>query len=110
MYEDLGRYKVTKQKEDVGRFKTASLREIGRTAPYMHNGLMPNLSGIIQMYNTGMPRPKPTEKQKDDPLFPTTDILLKPLNLTKEEMKALETFLLTLSSPIYRERIPKLPE
>lgn len=37
---------------------------------------MPNLSGIIQMYNTGMPRPKPTEKQKDDPLFPTTDFYL----------------------------------
>ena len=66
--------------------------------------------GVVQMYNTGMPRPKPTEKQKNDPLFPTTDSLLKPLNLTKEEQQALIAFLHTLSSTPTRERVPELPE
>ena len=109
-FEDLGRYNITGNREDVGKFKTPSLREVAHTAPYMHNGLMPHIEGVVQMYNTGMPRPKPTEKQKNDPLFPTTDPLLKPLNLTKEEQQALIAFLHTLSSTPTRERVPELPE
>ena len=38
-YEDLGRYNITKDPKDVGKFKTPTLREISETAPYMHNGL-----------------------------------------------------------------------
>ncbi|MDO4228362.1 MAG: cytochrome c peroxidase [Capnocytophaga sp.] len=110
VFEDLGRYNITHQREDVGRFKTPSLREVTHTAPYMHNGLMPHLEGIMEMYNVGMPRPKPNEKQKNDPLFPTTDELLKPLALSKEEREALIAFLHTLSSTPVRERIPELPE
>ena len=109
-FEDLGKYNITHKKEDVGKFKTPSLREIGRTAPYMHNGLMPNLEGIIKMYNAGMPRVKPKENQKNDSLFPVTDPLLKKLNLTKKEQNALKAFLLTLSSSPRREILPKLPE
>lgn len=109
-FEDLGKYNITHKKEDVGKFKTPSLREIGRTAPYMHNGLMPNLEGIIEMYNAGMPRVKPKENQKNDSLFPVTDPLLKKLNLTKKELNALKAFLLTLSSSPRREILPKLPE
>ena len=109
-FEDLGKYNITHKKEDVGKFKTPSLREIGRTAPYMHNGLMPNLEGIIEMYNAGMPRVKPKENQKNDSLFPITDPLLKKLNLTKKEQNALKAFLLTLSSSPRREILPKVPE
>lgn len=109
-FEDLGKYNITHKKEDVGKFKTPSLREIGRTAPYMHNGLMLNLEGIIEMYNAGMPRIKPKENQKNDSLFPVTDPLLKKLNLTKKEQNALKAFLLTLSSSPRREILPKLPE
>ena len=109
-FEDLGKFNITHKKEDVGKFKTPSLREIGRTAPYMHNGLMPNLEGIIEMYNAGMPRVKPKENQKNDSLFPVTDPLLKKLNLTKKEQNALKSFLLTLSSSPRREILPKLPE
>ena len=109
-FEDLGKYNITHKKEDVGKFKTPSLREIGRTAPYMHNGLMPNLEGIIEMYNAGMPRVKPKENQKNDSLFPVTDPLLKKLKVTKKEQNALKAFLLTLSSSPRREILPKLPE
>ncbi|MDO4881255.1 MAG: cytochrome c peroxidase [Capnocytophaga sp.] len=109
VFEDLGKYKITNNKEDVGKFKTPSLREVGRTAPYMHNGLVPNLDGVIEMYNAGMPRIKPKEHQKNDPLFPVTDPLLQKLNLTKEEREALKAFLHTLSSSPKREILPKLP-
>ena len=71
---------------------------------------MPNLEGIIEMYNARMPRVKPKENQKNDSLFPVTDPLLKKLNLTKKEQNALKAFLLTLSSSPRREILPKLPE
>ena len=108
-YEDLGRYKISKEKADVGRFKTASLREVARTAPYMHNGLISTLDEVIQMYDAGMAHPKPRKDQENDPLFPTTDPLLQKLSLTKEEKAALKAFLLTLSSPFKRESLPNLP-
>lgn len=110
MYEDLGKYKHSKKKEDVGSFRTPSLREVARTAPYMHNGFMPDLEGIVEMYNIGMPRPEPRENQKKDTLFPTTDRLLQPLNLSRKEKEALVAFLKTLSSPAYHERMPELPK
>ena len=37
-FEDLGRYLVTKNIDDVGAFKTPSLRLISQTKPYMHKG------------------------------------------------------------------------
>jgi len=108
-HEDLGRFKISKDTADVGRFKTASLREVARTAPYMHNGLIPSLDEVIQMYDAGMAHPKPRKDQQNDPLFPTTDPLLQKLSLTKEERAALKTFLLTLNSPAKREKMPELP-
>lgn len=99
-YEDLGRYAVTRKKSDIGAFKTPSLRGVSKTAPYMHNGLFPFLRGVLNAYNVGMFHPSPpsektTEAVKNLP-FPSTDKLLHNLNLTNEELEALEAFLLTL--------------
>lgn len=94
--QDLGRYEVTQAPEDVGRFRTPSLRGVGRTAPYMHNGIMPRLDGVVTFYNAGAARPRPRPEQANDPLFPTTDPLLRPLELTREERAALVAFLETL--------------
>ncbi|MFT3904598.1 MAG: cytochrome c peroxidase [Niabella sp.] len=109
-YEDLGRYNVTKNPADVGRFKTPSLRELLHTSPWMHNGLFNNLEGIINMYNSGMPQLPKTDAQRNDPLFPKTDTLLKPLNLTKTEIRQLMAFVQTLSGVPYRMRRPELPK
>lgn len=92
-FEDLGRYLVTKKNEDVGKFKTPTLRQISKTAPYMHNGFFKNLKSVINMYNNGMFHPNPNEKQKNDPKFPVTSKHLQKLNLTKDEQNALEAFL-----------------
>jgi cytochrome c peroxidase len=35
---ELGRFLVTKKREDIGAFKTEQLRNVGLTAPYMHDG------------------------------------------------------------------------
>lgn len=95
-YEDLGRYEVTKNIADVGAFKTPSLRGVAKSAPYMHNGLFPHLSGVIHAYNAGMANPTPKNDKIYNPPFPQTSHLLQKLNLSKEEMEALEAFLRAL--------------
>jgi len=92
-YEDLGRYLVTGNIEDVGAFRTPTLRGVSKTGPWMHNGLFPTLEGVLRMYNAGMPRPQPNENQAQDPLFPETSKLLKPLDLSEAEIMALKHFL-----------------
>jgi cytochrome c peroxidase len=108
-YEDLGRYRITKDVKDVGAFKTPSLRNIGRTAPYMHNGLF-ELPGVLRMYNAGMPTLRPKENQKDDPKFPTKSSLLKSLGLNKQDLADLEAFLRTLDEPTLRVRPPAISQ
>jgi cytochrome c peroxidase len=108
-FEDLGRYNITKFDADVGAFKTPSLRNVTRTAPYMHNGLF-ELEGVINIYNAGGFHPEPTDAQKDDPLFPKTSGLLKELNLSEQDKKDLQSFLTALEEPRTRIRTPDLPQ
>lgn len=94
--QDLGRYGVTGDPKDVGAFRTPSLRNVGRTGPYMHNGVFPHLEGVVTFYDAGGARPRPTEAQAKDPLFPETSPMMRPLELTREERAALVAFLETL--------------
>jgi cytochrome c peroxidase len=50
---DVGRYAVTRDSADRGRFKTPTLREIVRTAPYMHDGSLPTLERVVEFYDGG---------------------------------------------------------
>lgn len=109
-YEDLGRYKVTHKAEDVGRFRTPSLRDVIRTRPWMHNGLFDNIDGIMNMYSAGMPQPKPKPEQVGDTLFPKTDKLIKKLDLTKEEKQDIIAFLNAITSEPYKMKAPELPK
>ncbi|WP_142693045.1 cytochrome-c peroxidase [Campylobacter troglodytis] len=93
--QDLGRYEVTQNPEDVGKFKTPSLLGVSKSAPYMHTGTFPNLTGVLNMYNAGFPVSVPKGKE-NDPLLPKTDPLIKRLDLTREEISALEAFLRVL--------------
>jgi cytochrome c peroxidase len=104
-HEDLGRYHLTKAPEDVGAFKTPSLRSIARTAPYMHNGLF-DLKGVLNMYDAGMPTLRRRADQHADPLFPTKSPLLHPLNLNEQDLADLTAFLDSLSEPLKRIRPP----
>jgi len=94
--EDLGRYRVTGNPADSGKFRTPTLRNVGKTGPYMHSGGFMELRGVVNMYNVGMPRPKPKAGQENDPLFPQTDPLLQPLDLHRTELEAITAFLQTL--------------
>ncbi len=48
---------VNKRSED-GKFKVPTIRNIARTAPYMHNGYFKTLSGVVAFYNDRDVRPK----------------------------------------------------
>lgn len=108
-FEDRGRYEVTRKPEDVGRFRTPSLRNIGKTGPWMHNGFFPSMRGVLNLYNAGMPRAKRKDHQMDDPLFPETSPLLKPLKLTPQQLTDLEAFLMSLNEPGMRVLNPPAP-
>lgn len=86
---DEGRFAITKNKKDLGAFKTPGLRNIAQTAPYMHNGMHKTLKQVIDYYN---------EPDKFIPNSINRDTLLKkPLGLNEDEKKDLENFLLSLS-------------
>ena len=107
-FEDLGRYRITDNPKDVGAFRTPSLRNIAATAPYMHNGMF-TLEELLTLYNAGMRSPRPRKDQVDDPLFPKTTTILKPLHLNKQDFVDLTAFLHALSEPPRRILPPKLP-
>ena len=49
-FADLGRYAVTREPRDVGAFKTPTLRDVSRHAPYMHDGSSPDLRDAVLRY------------------------------------------------------------
>jgi len=109
-YEDFGLYNLTSKPEDMGKFKTPSLRDVMRTGPWFHNGLFGNINGVMNMYNAGMPQPKPNKNQLNDPLFPKTDKLLTPLGLTPVEKEAIIAFLHAITADPWKIRQPELPK
>ena len=50
---DAGRAGVSKRKADFGAFKTPTLRDVARTAPYMHDGSLKTLKDVVRHYNFG---------------------------------------------------------
>jgi cytochrome c peroxidase len=101
--EDVGLYALTKRDEDRGKFRTPSLREVGKRAAFMHNGAFKSLEEVVAFYDAG----GGTGAKKDP--------LLAPLGLADDEKRALVAFLRTLRSkgpevkpsvvPAYRVRV-----
>lgn len=52
-YTDSGRYILTGLQEDIGRFKTPTLRNVELTKPYMHDGSISSLEEVIAHYESG---------------------------------------------------------
>ena len=94
---DLGRYYETHDAADRGRFRTAPLRYLAYTAPYMHNGAFLVLEEIVEFYNRG----------GGDP--PNKSPLLRPLGLTALEQADLLAFLASLSGAEIRVERPRAP-
>jgi len=89
--DDPGRFRVTHLEADRGRFATPSLRNVARTAPYMHDGRFATLEEVIAHYSAGVHR------------SPTLDPNLAKhpedgLQLSAADQRALVAFLRTLTS------------
>ena len=50
---DLGRYEITERPSDRWKYKTPTLRNVALTAPYMHDGSIPTLRGVVEFYDGG---------------------------------------------------------
>ncbi|ASZ12326.1 cytochrome-c peroxidase [Chitinophaga pendula] len=107
--EDLGRYNITKDPADVGKFKTPGLRNVLRTRPWFHNGIFDNIEGLLNMYNAGMPQPRRKPGQEKDLLYPVKSPHLQPLQLTTAERDAVIAFLGAITTEPWKERAPVLP-
>ena len=82
---DEGRSAVTGRVDDRGAFKTPTLREVARTAPYMHDGSVLTLSDVVEFYDKG--------GSTNAGLDPE----LRPLHLTAVEKDAIVSFLHALN-------------
>jgi cytochrome c peroxidase len=83
---ELGRFLITKQKKDIGAFKTPTLRDIELTAPYMHNASEKTLLDVMKFYNEGSKKNRYLDEK------------IRPLNLSDEELSDLVEFMRALTS------------
>ncbi len=90
---DLGLAALTQDVSERGYFVTPSLREVARTAPYMHNGIFATLEEVVTFYNAGGGEGSE----------------LSPLNLTQVEQAALVAFLESLSGDLPLVEVPDVP-
>ena len=82
---ELGRFITTRNRGDIGAFKTEQLRNVGITAPYMHDGSLRTLWDVVDHYNKG------------GETNPYLDGGIEPLNLSESEIDDLVAFLFTLT-------------
>ncbi|MDQ3046684.1 MAG: c-type cytochrome, partial [Bacteroidota bacterium] len=94
---DAGRFEVTKDSTDLGKFKVPGLRNISVTAPYMHNGMFRTLKEVVDFYD------KPEQFIKNS--INTDTLLSKPLNLTADEKLDLIEFLKTLTDDRFKNTV-----
>ena len=90
---DSGRYLITKNINDLGKFKTTGLRNVAVTAPYMHNGMFATLEEVLRYYNN--PKGFFPHQINLDTTFKNA------LNLTAKEQADIISFLKTLTDKVY---------
>jgi cytochrome c peroxidase len=91
---DPGRYSETKSEKDRGAFKTPSLRNVGLSAPYMHDGSLKTLKDVVDFYAGG------------GNSNPNLDKEIKETKLTGQEREDLIEFLESLNGEIPKEAGP----
>jgi len=95
---DLGRYGVSKEEKDKGAFKTPVLRDLLKTAPYMHDGSVKTLEEVVEFYDRG------GEANK------WLDAKIVKLGLTAEEKADLVEFLKSLEGDLKEAPPRSLPQ
>jgi len=92
---EFGRFAVTDQFDDLGAFKTSTLRNIAVTAPYMHDGSLKTLKDVVVHYNNG------GVAKKGDKVNDFLSGGIRPLDLNDRQVADLVAFMEALTSPQY---------
>jgi cytochrome c peroxidase len=92
-----GVFEITSDPADMGKFKIPTLRNIAVTAPYMHDGSIKSLSGVIDHYAAGGRVLKGGALAGDGRLSPLKSNLVRGFKITKQERKDLIAFLKSLT-------------
>ncbi|MBT6406937.1 MAG: cytochrome-c peroxidase, partial [Rhodospirillaceae bacterium] len=100
-----GVYLSTHLKQDIGKFRTAPLRHLEYTPPFMHNGMFDDLEAVIDFYNKGGDK----DRTLRDYGIANKTKRLKKLDLTDGEKADLLAFLESLSGDEHLLPTPKLP-
>ncbi|SHG22955.1 cytochrome-c peroxidase [Flagellimonas flava] len=95
-FTDLGVGGVTNNNNQNGEFKVPSLRNIALTAPYMHDGRFATLREVIEHYNTGVQNSATLDNR-----LRVQGGNVRRLNLSEDDIQALEDFLLTLTDELF---------
>ena len=90
-----GRYRISHDSSDIGKFKTPTLRNVMLTAPYMHDGRMADIKAVLDHYSN---RVKKSENL--DPLLISENGLLG-ITLSEEDKNNLSSFLYTLNDTLF---------
>jgi cytochrome c peroxidase len=94
-FSDQGRFAVSHEQHDRGRFKTPGLRDVSKHAPYMHDGSLATLRDVVEFYNRGgTPNPQLSAR-------------IRPLHLESRQIDELVAFLKSLDGEGYADRPPK---
>ncbi len=100
-FADLGRFGAepigAKTSGSIGAFKTPTLREVARTAPYMHDGSEATLIEVVELYNEG------------GVANPHLDKDMQPLKLTEQEIADVVAFMEALTGETQKIELPVLP-
>jgi cytochrome c peroxidase len=91
---DVGRYRVTESAQDLHKFKVPSLRNVEKTAPYMHDGRLYTLEAVLDHYSSGV-----ENSATLDPILKRNGML--GIALTASEKSQLIAFLKTLTDTQY---------
>lgn len=92
---ELGRFAVTDGLDDMGAFKTSTLRNIAVTAPYMHDGSLKTLKEVVVHYNNG------GFTRKGERVNDFLSGGIRPLDLSERQIADLVKFLEALTSPSF---------
>lgn len=88
-FKDKGRYDITKDPKDLGKFKVPGLRNVAITGPYMHNGLFETLEEVVEYYDNPY-------KWVINPIN-MDSLMVEPLHLSLQEKSDLVDFMKSLT-------------
>ena len=92
-----GRYRITLDSADLGKFKTPTLRNLQYTAPYMHDGRFESLKDVLNHYQNGIKKSK------------TLSINLIEFGLVDQEVNLILVFLATINDDNFTENLEFAP-